>query len=132
MYAVRARRPGGGCRVRMRGLSLSARRAVELVEDREGGLGTGADLVVLGQVHPADGAGGIDEELPGPGDHLLGGDGVDEVVAADSLRLGVAQEGVGQAQLANVAAGDLRRVDADGDRTDAASRELGEVLLETP
>ena len=109
---------------------VGVRQAVERLQHR---LGPGAHAVVVRQVPPANGAGGVDQEFGGAGD--AGGDAflrLVEVVAMEDLGFLVAQEGVGPARLREVGAQGRGRIGADGDDADAALFEVRKVLLETP
>jgi hypothetical protein len=104
--------------------------AVERLQHR---LGPRAHAVVVRQVPPADGAGGVDQELGRAGD--AGGNSflrLVEVVAMEDLGFFIAQEGIGPARLREVLAQGGGRIGADGDDTDAALVEVWKALLETP
>jgi hypothetical protein len=97
-------------------------------------VGASANAKVTGEVDPADGAGGIDQELGGAGDvvALDAGAFVKQIVAADHFSIGIGEKGV---RIAGFAAEILRlagRIDADGDGPDAKLFEIRETLLNTP
>jgi hypothetical protein len=73
-------------------------------------LGTGADPVVFREVDPANRAVGCHEELGGTSDvaSVDSLSGVDEVVAADSVGVGVGKYGEGEAGFAREVARDVR------------------------
>jgi hypothetical protein len=84
-------------------------------------VGTGADAKVIGEIDPADYAGGVDEELGRAGDVVAidAGALVEEVVAADYFGIGIREKRV---RVTGFAAEVLRfggRVDTDGDGLDA-------------
>ena len=64
-------------------------------------LGTGADAEVIGEIDPADCAGGVYEELGGARYvvAVYAGSFVKEIVAADYFGLGIGEECVGVASL---------------------------------
>ena len=96
--------------------------------------GTGADPVVLGEVDPANGAVGGDEEFGGASD--VGAvdalSGVDEVVATDDFDFRIGEEGEGESGFVRKVTRDIGRIDADGDRSDSGGVNLGELLFDTP
>jgi len=97
-------------------------------------VGASANAEVAGEIDPADGAGGIDEELGGAGDVVAvdAGAFVQQIVAADHFSIGIGEKGV---RVAGLAAEVLRlagRIDADGDWPDAKLFEIRETLLNTP
>ena len=84
-------------------------------------VGAGADTEVIGEIDPADCAGGVDEELRGARYVMAvdAGSFVEEVVAADYLGIRVGQECV---RVASLAAEVLRlggSVNTDGNGLDA-------------
>ena len=94
----------------------------------------GADAEVAGEIDPADGAGGIEEELAGAGDIVSvdAGAFVQEIVAADYLSIGIGEKSVSVAGLAAEILGFAGRIDADGDGSDAELFKIGEAFLNTP
>jgi len=97
-------------------------------------VGAGADAEVAGEIDPANGAGGIEEELGGAGDVMAvdAGAFVKEIVAADHFGIGVGEERVGVAGFAAEILGFAGRIDADGDGPDAELFEIRETFLDTP
>ena len=97
-------------------------------------VGASANAEVAGEIDPADGAGGIDEELSGAGD-VVAFDAsafVQQIVAADHFSIGIGEKGI---SVAGFAAEVLRlagRIDTDGDGPDAKLFEIRETLLNTP
>ena len=108
------------------------RSLLRLIERLDHAFRTSPDPVILGQVPPAHRAGGIDQELRGPGELLLLADGVEEPVLAGDLGARITEERERPPHLGKVLACHLGRIHADGHGTDTALRKLGEVLLETP
>jgi len=97
-------------------------------------VGAGADAEVAGEIDPADGAGGIEEELGWAGDVMAvdAGAFVKKIVAADHFGIRVGEERIG---VTGFAAEILRlagRIDADGDGPDAELFEIRETFLDTP
>jgi hypothetical protein len=84
-------------------------------------LGAGADAEVVGEIDPADCAGRVDEELRGARYVVAVDPGsfVEEVVAADYLRIGVGEECVRVASLAAEVLRLGRSVNTDGNGLDA-------------
>ena len=56
---------------------------------------------------------------------------MEEIIATNDLSLGIGEEGKGVTGFAAQLAGDVRRVNADGDRANARVVEFPEVLLYT-
>jgi hypothetical protein len=84
-------------------------------------VGASANAKVAGQIYPADGAGGIQEELGGARD-VVAVDAsafVKEIVAADHFGIGVGEERVGVAGFAAEILRFAGRIDADGDGLNA-------------
>jgi len=80
----------------------------------------------LGQIHPADRAGGINQEFGGRATVTASVRPlVQEIVTPDEPRVRFGQEGISETQLLALPAIDLRRVNADGDHADAASVKSG-------
>ena len=119
---------------RIRTLCALSGNWLEVVERLEHLVGTRANSDAVRQVHPADGACGINEEFGGTGDigALRSSALVQEAKTSDHLRLRVRKESESEAQLLAVLARHLRGVRADGDHTDTACVEVGESMLETP
>ena len=119
---------------RIRTLCALSGNWLEVVERLEHLVGTRANSDAVRQVHPADGACGINEEFGGTGDigALRSSALVQEAKTSDHLRLRVRKESESEAQLLAVLARHVRGVRADGDHTDAACIEVGKVPLETP
>jgi len=97
-------------------------------------VGASANAEVAGEIDPADGAGGIDEELGGAGDVVAvdAGAFVKQIVAANHFSIGIGKKGV---SVAGFVAEVLRlagRIDTDGDGPDAELFEIRETLLNTP
>jgi len=94
----------------------------------------GADAEVAGEVAPADGAGAVDEEFGGAGDvvSVLARAFVQDAVARDRFRVRIGEQREGVAGFLTQIARLLGRVDADCDRLDAGSAEVGEMLFDTP
>jgi hypothetical protein len=94
----------------------------------------GSDAEVAGEINPADGPGGIEEELGRAGDVVAvdAGAFVKEVVAADNLGIGVGEKRVVVAGLAAEILGLARGIDTDGDGPDAELFKIGETFLDTP
>ena len=84
-------------------------------------VGAGADAKVIGEIDPANGAEGVDEELRWAGDivALHAGTLVEKVVAADCFGIGIREKRVGVAGLAAEVLRFRWRVDADGGDLDA-------------
>jgi len=97
-------------------------------------VGASANAEVAGEIDPADGAGGIDEELGGAGDVVAvdAGAFVQQIVAADHFSIGIGEKGVSVASFAAEVLRLAGRVDADGDGPDAELFEIRETLLNTP
>lgn len=97
-------------------------------------VGASADAEIIGEIDPADCAGGVDEELSGARYVMAvdAGSFVEEVIAADYLGTGVGQECV---RVASFAAEVLRlagSINTDGNGLDAELCELLQFLLDTP
>ena len=94
-------------------------------------VGFGANANVLSEVLPTHGAGGIHQELCRPGDiaSVRAAAHVQQVIAANHLGLGIGEKWEGISGLAAQVAGNLRRVNADGDGPDAGVVELTKILL---
>lgn len=90
--------------------------------------------IILGQIAPLHGAGAVEEKFGGAGDVGASDTGsfMEQVVLANDggVRIGEDRERV--ARFARELFRDFRRIDADRDRTDAESLEVGETVLNTP
>jgi hypothetical protein len=97
-------------------------------------VGAGADAEIPGEIDPADGAGGIKEELGGASDVVAvdAGAFVQEIIAADHFGIGVREKCIGVASLAAEILRLAGRVDANGYRPNAELFEIRETLLDTP
>jgi hypothetical protein len=84
-------------------------------------VGAGSDAEVAGEIDPADGAGGIEQELGGASDIVAidAGAFMQEVVAPDGFGVGVGKKRVGVVGLAAEILGLGGRVDTNGNRPDA-------------
>jgi len=84
-------------------------------------VGASANAEVAGEIDPADGAGGIDEELSGAGDVVAvdAGAFVHQIVAADHFSIGIGKKGVSVASFAAEVLRLAGRIDTDGDGPDA-------------
>ena len=84
-------------------------------------VGAGSDAEVAGEIDPADGAGGIEQELSGASDIVAvdAGSFMQEVVPPDGFGVGVGEKRVGVVGLAAEILGLGGRVNADGDRLDS-------------
>ena len=93
-----------------------------------------ANAKILGEIHPSHGAAPVDEELGRPRDVVtfLARALVQQVVLADRLGVRIGEERERVAGLAAKIGRLLRRVDADGDGTNARGLECWKVLLDTP
>jgi len=112
-------------------LAVRNSRCVEGLQDLQG---AGADANILGEIHPADLSGGVDQKLGRSGNigAVDAGVGMDEVPAANNVVFGIGEnrESVtcGLAEMLGI----LRRVNANGDDADFARVEIGKMLFETP
>jgi hypothetical protein len=97
-------------------------------------IGTGADADVIGQVHPTDNPGRIDQKLRRARNVLPAGTtpSVQQVVSANHLGRRIRQKSVGVSLFLAVGPGDCRRVHANGDNADSSGSKIVESLLETP
>lgn len=95
-------------------------------------MGAGAHADVFGEILPAHDAGAVDEEFGWTGDVVAVGSGCDvhQIVAADNVQIGIREKGEAVASLAAQGRGDLRRVNADGDGTNAERLEFLKLLLD--
>ena len=92
--------------------------------------GTYAD--VFSEIFPTHDAGAIDEEFRRAGDvvSIRTCRGVQQVVTADDLEIGIREERKCVAGLAAQVRGDLGRVNADGDGTNSESLEILKLFLD--
>ncbi len=75
---------------------------------------------------------GIEQKFSGPGDIVAigAGSGVEEVVIANYLGIGIGEELERESGFAGEVAGDFRRIDADRYGNDAGGLEFGKLLLD--
>jgi len=103
-------------------LPSSRRSPLQFIERLQHLIGPGADHNALREVHPADGACGIDQKLGGTRD--VGAIGpstrMQEAVASNHFRLRVGQDRKSEAQLPAVLARHVLSVGADADHAEAA------------
>jgi len=93
-----------------------------------------ADPVVLGEVYPADGAGGIQKKLGRPG-NVLAVDSLtcmNKVVAANHFRFGIGKKSECVSGLRTKIARDFGKVHANGNRANPHLMELIQILLNAP
>ena len=97
-------------------------------------VGASANAEVAGEIDPADGARGIDEELSGAGDVVAVNAGafVEQIVAADHFSSGIGEKGGSGASFVAKVLRLAGRIDTDGDGQDAKLFEIRETLLNTP
>jgi hypothetical protein len=95
-------------------------------------VGFGADTDVLSEIGPANGAGGIHQELCRTRNVTAFRPAafVQQVVAPDGFSLGIGQDREGIAGLAGQIARDCRRVHANGHRTHPGGLKLFQVFLD--
>jgi len=93
-----------------------------------------ADAEVAGQVHPADRACGVHQELGGAGDILVvhAGARMEHAETADYLGFGIGEEGKGVAAAVAKLLGILARINADGDHLDAARMKILQAFFKPP
>ena len=87
---------------------------------------------VFGEILPAHDTGTIDEEFRGTGDVVAirsCGD-MHQIVAADDVEIGIGEKRESEAGLAAQVRGDVGRVNAEGDGTNAEGLEFVELLLD--
>jgi hypothetical protein len=116
-------------------LLSSPKGDLDLVEgfgDGEHFIGAGTDANVLSEIAPADCAGGIDQEFGGSGDVGAVGTAarVQQMVLADHLSIGVAQDGECVSGFACQIARDIGRVDANGHRADTGGLKFGKIFFD--
>lgn len=104
------------------------------MDGREHLLRRGADPEVVGEIDPANDAGGVHEKLGGPGNVLsvLTRTRVQDVVAANDLRAVIGKKRVGVPSFAAKVCRLSRRINTDGDRPDPGAFKVLKVLLDTP
>jgi hypothetical protein len=112
-------------------LAVRSSHAVKGLQDLQG---AGADANILGEIHPADLSGGVDQKLSWSGNigAVDAGVGMYEVPTADDVFFGVGENRESVAGGLAEMLGLLRRVNANGDDANFARVEIGKVLLETP
>ncbi len=96
--------------------------------------GGGANPVVLGEIHPADCATGIEQKFGGAGDVVFAGPGlrVQQVVAFDDRCIRVGEECIGVPALGAEIAGSVRWINADSGHANATRFKFAQVMLNTP
>ena len=96
--------------------------------------GGGANPVVLGEIHPADCATGIEQKFGGAGHVVFVGPGlrVQQVVAFDDCGIRVGKECVGVPALGAEITGSVRSINTDSGHANAARFKFAEVMLNTP
>ena len=112
-------------------LAVRSSRCVEGLQDLQG---AGADANILGEIHPADLSGGVDQKFGGARDigAVDAGVRMDEVPPADDVVFGVGENRESVASGLAEVLGLFRGVHANGDDTNLARVEIGKVLFETP
>jgi len=108
--------------------------SAELIKNCENLLRPRADAQILGQVHPADRSGRIDQKFSGARNlaSVRAAFVVEQVKAANGVKLFVGEERVGVALLPAVLPRNFRRVHANGHDLHSARLELIELFFETP
>ena len=93
-----------------------------------------ADADVFGQIHPPDGAGGINQEFSRPRDIRTPRPSatMQKIVTTDHFRLCIREQRIPETEFLTLSLIDFRRVDADRDHANASLVEIGKPLLETP
>lgn len=94
----------------------------------------GADPVVLGEVHPADGAGGVQKKLGRPG-NVLAVDSLtcmNKVVASNHFRFGIGKKSECVLGFLTKIARDFGKVHANSNRANPRLMELIQILLNAP
>jgi hypothetical protein len=86
------------------------------------------------QIHPADGAGGVNQEFCRPGDICSFGSParVQKIVAPNHFGFGVGKDGISEAHPLTMPLVYVRRVHADSDDANAARIKVRKPLLKTP
>jgi hypothetical protein len=107
---------------------------MERIEGLEDFFRAGADEIVVGELHPADFSGGIEDEFGGAGDvcAAFAAVGVDKVPAADESVLVVAEEQEGISGVFPKALRFVRGVHADGRHANFSCVEFRKFFLKTP
>jgi len=105
-----------------------------LIEYGENLLGARTDTQILGQIDPADRPGRIDQKFSGPRNlaSVRAALAVEQVIAANGVKLFVGEERVGVALLLTKILGDWGRIHADGYDLHSARLELIKLFFETP
>jgi hypothetical protein len=116
------------------GSDLTGSASVEFIEGLQHLFGAGSNSNVLGQIHPPNRTRGINEKFGRPSDVDASGScsSVQQIVAANHLRLNIGKQRIGKAELVGVTLINLRRVDTDAGYSDASRLEIGKPLLKTP
>jgi hypothetical protein len=112
-------------------VGLTQRRALVACSNWPGG---GANPVVLGEIHPADCASGIEQKFGGAGDVVFGGPGlrVQQVVACDDCGIRIGEKCIGVPALGAEITGSVRWIDTDSGHANAARFKFAQVMLNTP
>jgi hypothetical protein len=107
--------------------------SAKLIQNYEDLLRARANAQILGQVHPADRPGRIDQEFAGPRNvaSMRAALVVEQVKTANGVKLFVGEERVRVALLLTKIPGDWGRVHADGHDLHSARLELIELFFET-
>jgi hypothetical protein len=110
----------------------SAGRLVQILGDCQHFVSAGADADVFGEVDPPDGTIGIEQKFSGPRNVVAVGtaSGVEQVVIADHLGIGIGEDWERESAFAGEVARDFRRVDADRYGNDAGGLEFWKLLLD--
>ena len=97
-------------------------------------LGARAHGNVLGEIHPANDAVGINQKFGWTRDvrAFRTGAGMQYIVPANNLRIRIGQQRKRVPKLLRFPLVNIRRIDANADNTNAARLELRQPLLETP
>jgi hypothetical protein len=97
-------------------------------------VGTGTHAKVIGEIDPANCAGGVDEKLRRSRYVVATNSGtlVEDVVAPDYFRVGVREKRVGVTGFTAEVLRFRRRIDADGYGLDAQFLEILQMVLYTP
>jgi hypothetical protein len=97
-------------------------------------VGAGAHPEILGQIHPAYGAGSVEQKFGRTGDILaiLSGAGMEQVVTTDGLGFGIGKKCKGVAGFAAEVAGDLGSIHSDGHGANPSRLDEFQILFDTP
>jgi hypothetical protein len=108
--------------------------SVEFVKRLQNILGYRPDGDALGQIHPLNRAGRINQELGRPGNvsPFQPAVGMEKIIAANHFCLGIGQNGKAKAQFLAKPPTCFRRVDADRGDAQPALLKIGQSLLKTP